>query len=63
MTTAGMDSTPDLTEVIRRALEEAALAGLCHEGRIEIAVQAVRQARPDMRVEEALELVEIEAAD
>lgn len=51
----------DLSATIRDAIEQAGISGLCREGRIEIALQVARTARPDLDDEELLELVEIEA--
>lgn len=52
------DSDPAALEAaVLRALEEAGLAGLCLEGRIEIAAAEVRRLRPDWPLEEALDLV------
>lgn len=46
-----------LEAAILRALEEAGLAGLCLEGRIEVAAAEVRRLRPDWPPDEALALV------
>ena len=45
-----------VTARVVEALEQAAMAGLCREGRIEIAAGAVRALRPDLGPEEALAL-------
>jgi hypothetical protein len=46
-----------LEAAVLRALEEAGLAGLCLEGRIEVAAAEVRRLRPDWPAEDALALV------
>ena len=38
----------DLAAAIRKATEQAAIAGLCREGQLEIAVSAARKRRPDL---------------
>ena len=46
----------DLTAIILKAMERAAISGLCREGQLEIAVQEARKVRPDLGDEELLEL-------
>jgi hypothetical protein len=48
---------PDHDNVIRQALADARSAGGDHLGQIELAVQMVLQARPDMTASEALAAV------
>ena len=48
-----------IERIIRRALEEARAAGRDHLTQTELAVRAVRQARPDMTASEALAAVEL----
>jgi hypothetical protein len=50
---------PDLVNVIRQALADAAAAGRDHLGQTELAVQAVLRARPDMTASEALTAVNL----
>jgi hypothetical protein len=46
----------DLVAIILKAMEQAAISGLCREGQWEIAVQKARKVRPDLGDEELLEL-------
>ena len=48
-----------LERIIRRTLEEARAKGRDHLAQTQVAVEAVRQARPDMTVSEALTAVEM----
>ena len=38
----------DVVALIRDAMEQAAVSGLCRDGQLEIAVQEARKARPDL---------------
>ena len=38
----------DVVALIRDAMEQAAISGLCRDGQLEIAVQEARKARPDL---------------
>lgn len=53
-------SLDSLIAVIREAMEQAAISGLCREGQLEIAVQEGRKVRPDLRDDELFELAEAE---
>ncbi|MCG8545482.1 MAG: hypothetical protein MJE12_14890 [Alphaproteobacteria bacterium] len=46
----------DLIALMRDAMEQAAISGLCRDGQLEIAVQEARTARPDLRDDELLTL-------
>ena len=46
----------DLIALMRDAMEQAAISGLCRDGQLEIAVQEARKARPDLRDDELLTL-------
>jgi len=48
-----------LERIIRRALEDARAKGRDHITQTELAVRAVREARPDMTASEALAAVEM----
>lgn len=48
-----MDS---LTEVMRDAMERAAISGLCRDGQLELAVQEARKHKPDIEQNEAYAL-------
>jgi hypothetical protein len=48
-----------IERIIRRVLEEARAKGRDHTTQTELAVRAVRQARPDMTASEALATVEM----
>ncbi|MEQ8166124.1 MAG: DUF3565 domain-containing protein [Alphaproteobacteria bacterium] len=48
---------------ILRAMEEAGIAGLCREGQIELAVEALKPLHPDLSAEELQELVELVASE
>ena len=48
-----------LERIIRRALEEARAKGRDHLTQTQLAVEAVRQARPDMTASDALAAVEM----
>ncbi len=50
---------PDLDKVIRQTLEDAQAAGKTHMSQTVLAVQAVRQARPDMTAFDALAVVNL----
>ncbi len=50
---------PDLENVIRQALADAAAAGRDHLGQTELAVQAVLRARTDMTASDALTAVNL----
>ncbi len=50
---------PDLDNVIRRALEEAQVAGKAHMSQTVLAVQAVQRARSDMTTVDALAAVNL----
>ena len=52
-----MAGTPDLAEIIARAITEARDKGLDHIGQTEHAVRAVLAARPDMTASDALQAV------
>lgn len=43
-------------QAIRDAMEQAAIAGLCREGQIEIGAQEARKQHPDLTDEERLAL-------
>ncbi|MEX2449982.1 MAG: DUF3565 domain-containing protein [Rhodospirillales bacterium] len=45
--------------VILRAMEEAGIAGLCREGQVELAVEALKALHPDISAEELQELVNL----
>ncbi len=49
----------DLTHVIQQALEDARSRGRDYVGQTELAVKAVRQARPDMNASHALAAVRL----
>ncbi|MCP5366636.1 MAG: hypothetical protein H6907_01610 [Hyphomicrobiales bacterium] len=42
------DDPDDLDGLLATAMERAAMAGLCRDGQLEIAVQEGRAARPDL---------------
>ncbi len=48
-----------IERIIRRALEDARAKGRNHLTQTELAVRAVRQARPDMTASDALAAVEL----
>jgi hypothetical protein len=50
---------PDLENVIRQALWDAQAAGKDHISQIELAVQTVQRARPDMTASDALAAVNL----
>ena len=50
---------PDLENVIRQALGDALAAGRDHLTQTELAVRAVRQARPDLTAPDALAVVNL----
>lgn len=47
----------DLERIVHEAMEDAAMHGLCLEGRIEMAANKVRHYRPDWTVEAAFSFV------
>ncbi len=49
-----------LAAAIRTAMEQAAISGLCREGQLEMAAQAVRQLAPDLTDAELHALLEAE---
>lgn len=51
----------ELTTTIREAMEDAAISGLCREGQLELAAQAVRRKYPDLSDEALVELIEAES--
>ncbi len=50
---------PDLENVIRQALGDALAVGRDHMGQIELAIEAVQRARPDMTASDALVAVNL----
>ncbi len=46
----------NLIAIIREAMKQAAISGLCREGQLEIAVQEARKVRPDLCDGELLRL-------
>jgi hypothetical protein len=54
-----MAETVDPTAIIAAALESGGMSGLCHEGCLELAVDRLRRARPDLDVNSAWALVRL----
>ena len=46
----------DLIALMRDAMEQAAISGLCRDGQLEIAVREARSARPDLGDDDLLAL-------
>lgn len=51
----------DVTTTFLKAMEQAGMLGLCHEGQLEMAVQTVRREYPDLSSEVVNDLIETES--
>jgi hypothetical protein len=51
----------DVTITFKKAMEQAGMLGLCHEGQLEMAVGTVRREYPDLSNEAISDLIEVES--